>query len=92
MRTRFIAIITVGIIALTLVNNAAANALLSFIFGGVIPGTHVAIPYWAMMAAYCMATALIVSRYLEIGLAYLHKRKSSATRMAKMPRRRYSAL
>jgi hypothetical protein len=66
-----------------------ASALLSLLITGHLPGTSWAIPFWAMMAIYCLLITVIVTRYVEDAFAF--RRANRATpHKSHMPHRRYS--
>jgi hypothetical protein len=64
------------------------NTALSLMLVGNVPGTSIAIPFWAMMAIYCTIAALIVASYTESLIVNHRMRKATSKR--RMPRRRYS--
>lgn len=92
MKKKFIASIIASLAVLILVDGKAANILLSFVLVGVVPGTHIVLPYWVMMAGYCTVITLIVAYYLEITLKFYYRHKVIPAAKPKMPRRRYSTL
>lgn len=70
------------------------DAILLFLLLGVIPGTHVIVPFWIMMASYCLLITVIVTLYVERSLGLVKSprssRAASKTRKGTLPRRRFS--
>lgn len=71
-------------------HQSTASALLSLLVTGHIPGTSWTIPFWMMMAIYCLLITAIVTRYVEEALAFRRDRKTLHARKSRMPHRRYS--
>ena len=92
MRKKVIASIALGAFTFVALSSAAKNILLSFFLAGVIPGTHVIIPFWFMMAVYCASISLIVASYLEIGLRHIHRQARTPVPKTRPTHRRYTAL
>ena len=72
--------------------DSIANALLGFALAGVVPGTTMVIPFWAMVALWCLVITVITTAYLETTLGFIRSHKHHHTRRARMPRRRYSSI
>ena len=92
MKKALYAVFGILIFLIVVTRGELLNFLFSFALTGVVPGTHVVVPYWLMMAAYCSLIALIATGYIERGLKYLHQQRSESVRKARMPHRRYSHL
>lgn len=67
-----------------------ASAVLSLLVTGHIPGTSWTLPFWMMMAMYCLLITAIVTRYVEDTLTIRRDAKVVHARKARMPHRRYS--
>ncbi len=65
---------------------SVANMLLSFLLGGVLPGTNIALPFWAMLSLYLLLMAVIITRsyekYRPIPTAYGKKRTTRVPKHA----------
>ena len=81
--------LAVGIVASP---TALANALLSFILLGTVPGTHITVPFWMLMAIYCGLIALIITDFVDTQLTRSQTRKPAKSQQHQMPRRRYSRI
>lgn len=62
------------------------TTLLSLVFSGVIPGTDIVIPFWAMLVIYLLMIVGIVTYFF----GGFRKPEAPTTPRARMPRRRYS--
>lgn len=71
-------------------HQTTASALLSLLVTGHVPGTSWTIPFWVMMAAYCLLITALVTRYVEGALAFRRDAKATHARKVRMPHRRYS--
>ena len=91
MNQRTVSATIIAISAILLLGGKVLNIILSFALTGVIPGTHIVIPYWAMISLYCLAITAIVTPYLE-HLIYLVYRSKKTVAKKQLPRRRYSSL
>ena len=58
-----------------LLDGAAMNLLLNFFIAGVVPGTQLSVPYWAMMTIYCLAITAIATWAIELYFAYRTKHR-----------------
>jgi len=66
------------------------GVVLSLLVTGHIPGTSWTIPFWGMMAFYCLLITLIVTLYVEDALSFKRDSKALHARKSRMPHRRYS--
>ena len=85
-------IITSAILACLIVfsRDTILNALLLFLFAGVIPGLNLTLPFWAMLAFYFLLITGIVTLYIEGVFDFLKSKKDPKSLKARLPRRRYS--
>lgn len=67
-----------------------ASSLINFFIAGVIPGTVISLPFWAMIAMYCLTITAIVTIYLETTLITRRTTKTALAHKQQLPRRRYS--
>ena len=58
-------IITSAVLALFIVlsRDVILNGLLLFLFAGVVPGINISLPFWVMLAFYCLLITGIVTLY-----------------------------
>jgi hypothetical protein len=70
-------------------HQSTASALLAFFVTGHIPGTTWTIPFWGMMAFYCLLITILVTNYVEEALTFRRDSRAVRTPAARMPRRRY---
>lgn len=77
--------------ALIITQPAILDSVLLFLVTGRIVGTSIAIPFWAMIAIYCILIAVIATRTIESLFSY-HTIEPTAKTTPRMPRRRYSNL
>lgn len=80
--------ILAGLIALS--QDGIFNALMGFLLVGAIPGTHVAVPFWAMVAFWCLVIAAVATAYIETIIRLFRSQKLMSDRRARMPKRRFS--
>lgn len=93
MRKKLIVTTAIILSALTVLSiDGIANALLGFALAGVVPGTTMVIPFWAMVALWCLVITVIATAYLETTLGFMRSHKQYTERRARMPRRRYSSI
>jgi len=71
-------------------NQEATSAALSLFVTGHIPGTSWTVPFWGMMAFYCLVITVIVTLYVEEALSFRRDSKALHARKSRMPHRRYS--
>lgn len=70
-------------------HQSTASALLAFFVTGHIPGTSWTIPFWGMMALYCLLITILVTNYVEEALAFRRDSRAAHTPASRMPHRRY---
>lgn len=71
-------------------HQSTVSALLSVLITGHIPGTSWTVPFWGMMAIYCLLITVIVTHYVEEALTLRRDSKAARSPKARMPHRRYS--
>lgn len=64
---------------------AVQGSLLGFLFSGIIPGTDIALPFWAMLIFYLVMISIVIA-YFFGGI----RKETPAPARTRMPRRRYS--
>lgn len=88
-----IIIMTICVVAVLLLSQSiVSNAVLCFILLGTLPGTHISVPFWVMMAIYSGFIALIVTDMIDYRFSHLRAAKPTKARKSQMPRRRYSRI
>jgi hypothetical protein len=65
MKKRLVLVVTSIMLLGLLLDGVAMNLLLNLLIAGVIPGTHVSIPYWAMMTVYCLGITAVIAWVVE---------------------------
>lgn len=65
-------------------------SLIGFFMTGTVPGTTLTIPFWAMMAFYCLGITAIVTLYIEDLFTVIKTNQTLATKKRHLPKRRYS--
>ncbi len=70
-------------------HQSTISALLGFFVTGHIPGTQWSVPFWGMMALYCLLITALVTRYVEEMLTFRRTAKATYSRKSRMPRRRF---
>ena len=88
MKKRFIIGIASFIVILAVSNGEIMNAILNLVLVGVIPGTSLSVPYWAMMTIYCLVISLLVTYCVERAFELHHLKQARAK--SRLVRRRYS--
>ncbi len=85
-----------GLVLFTLLNiSSIANSVVGFLLAGVVPGTTIVIPFWAMVVLWCLAITAVTTRYIETMVRSLRLRKTldnATTTQSRMPRRRYGSI
>ena len=51
-------------VAIVLSRDILLNGLLLFLFAGVVPGLNITLPFWVMLAFYCLLIAGIITLYV----------------------------
>ena len=84
-------IITSAVLALFIVlsRDVILNSLLLFLFAGVVPGINISLPFWVMLAFYCLLITSIITLYVEGVFDFLKSKKDKRSLKARLPRRRY---
>lgn len=90
MKKVFIIIGGTVLIMLAAWHQSTASALLGFFVTGHIPGTAWTIPFWGMMALYCLLITALVTRYVEEALTFRRELRAARSPKSRMPHRRYS--
>ena len=88
-------IIVVGgtlLVMLVAWHQSTVSVLLELLIAGHIPGTSLTIPFWAMMAVYCLLITALLTRYIEDAFAFRRDAKKLYSSKARMPRRRYGQI
>lgn len=58
--------IAIGIVVLFIITRPAiANAILSFLLGGVLPGVGVVLPFWVMLGVYLLLMTTVITFLYE---------------------------
>lgn len=74
-----------------LLDGAAMNVLLNILIAGVVPGTHLSVPYWAMLTLYCLVITAIATWAVECYFGYKRQKQSvSTTSKSHISGRKYS--
>ena len=63
--------------------------LVSFLMTGLIPGTSLVVPFWAMMALYCLAITVIVTLYIEDFFSFTQTNRATSAHKTRLPKRRF---
>ncbi len=87
-------IITSAILAILIVlsRDAILNSLLLFLFAGVVPGLNIALPFWVMLAFYCLLITSIITLYIEGVFDFLKSKKDPNSLKTRLPKRRYGSI
>ena len=87
-------IITSAILASVIVlsRDIILNSLLLFLFAGIVPGLNIVLPFWVMLAFYCLLITGIVTLYIEGVFDFLKSKKDKRSLKARLPKRRYNAI
>jgi len=78
----------VAILAIT--HGEYASPLVNLLVAGVIPGTTIVLPFWVMIAFYCLTITAIITMYVEGTLHTIKTHRASSARKRQLPHRRYS--
>lgn len=94
MRVKKKLIITVAVIAAlaVLTSNGFVNALVGFLLVGAIPGTKVAVPFWLMVAIWCLVITAVVTIYIESTIGFIRSQRHTQKRRGRMPKRRFGQI
>lgn len=65
-----------------------AGAVMAFLVAGQIPGTHLSVPFWVMMAGYCAIISLLVTYQVENAIK-TRRQYNLSQDSRRMPRRRF---
>lgn len=84
-----IAIIICAVLALLSIDGIA-NALIGFTLAGVLPGTHISLPFWVMVAFWCLVITAVITIYIETTTNIIRSQKQLDSRRTRLPRRRYN--
>lgn len=76
---------------LLITQDRLAAATLGFLMTGAVPGTSANIPFWAMLAFYCLAITAIITIYVEKTFI-LPRHTAPKTSKHGLPKRRYNAI
>lgn len=88
-----IIIATVVITALAaFTSNGAVNALIGFVLVGAIPGTTATVPFWLMVAIWCLTITAVITIYVESTIGFIRSHKHTRKHQAQMPKRRFGQI
>lgn len=90
MNKRTLLLIAALIALIVLTQGPVADAFLTFIVTGIIPGTSVALPFWAIVTISTMVSLIAIVVFVDDIALDRQKSKSASKRPTKMPHRRYS--
>ena len=79
-------------IAIVLSRDILLNGLLLFLFAGVVPGLNITLPFWVMLAFYCLLITGIITLYVEGVFDFVQSKKDTKSLKTRLPKRRYSAV
>ena len=79
-------------VAIVLSRDILLNGLLLFLFAGVVPGLNITLPFWVMLALYCLLITGIITLYVEGVFDFLNSKKDTRSLKTRLPKRRYSAI
>jgi len=76
-------ILAAGILTLFIITRPSiANMILSFLLGGVIPGTNFSLPFWVMLAGYLLLmTAIMTVTYERYRDSPVASKSNTANRL-----------
>ncbi|HSW90476.1 MAG TPA: hypothetical protein VLF64_00595 [Candidatus Saccharimonadales bacterium] len=80
----------VAVLAIT--QGKFTSSLINLLVAGVVPGTLIVLPSWAMIAVYCLAIATIITLYLEGTLGKARVDRSAKQHRRQLPRRRFTSI
>ncbi len=66
--------------------------VLSFLVTGLVPGTNFIVPFWGMMAFYCLLITVIVTFYIEGTILFIKTHRTAQAHKARLPKRRYHTI
>ena len=89
MKNRVIISIAGSLLLIAITNGKVLNSLLSFLLVGVVPGTSYSVPYWLMMALYCVGITILITYAVEKIYSVRHNIKKSHAK-PRPARRTYS--
>ena len=90
MKKSFILLIITVAIIVVFFEGKLFDSIFAFLIAGIIPGTSVALPFWAMLIIYGSLLGLLIA---TTTLEYYRERqvtKRLIVRRSRMPKRRYS--
>jgi len=73
-------------------HQSTVSGLLELFIAGRVPGTSLTIPFWVMIAVYCLLITALMTRYIEEAFAFRRDAKKLSARKTRMPRRRYGQI
>lgn len=82
----------IGLIAILLITQGDSAPLVSFLIAGVVPGTAIILPSWAMIIAYCLIITAIITLYVEGTLVTMRADRATKKRRQQLPRHRFSQI
>ena len=82
----------ISFIAILAITQGDSSALISLLIAGVIPGTSIIIPSWAMVVIYCLIITAIITLYLEDTLGTIRTNRAILKRKRQLPRHRFSEI
>lgn len=89
-QAKTMATFSIGFLLALLWGQGLGSAVLGLLIAGQIPGTAYSIPFWAMMAIYCLLITALLTWYIEKLIQI--KRANDETKKARLPRRRFSQI
>lgn len=89
MVSKKLSIYGVGLIILVVANHfKILSGIANFMMTGTIPSLSITIPFWAMIAVYCLIATIILTIYIESAFKFF--RTVNPSPRQQLPRRRYN--
>ncbi len=82
--------LTSFIAAIFITRSDLGLSLVGFFMTGTVPGTNFTVPFWAMMALYCLGITVIVTGYIEEIFTFIKTSREDGKKKQHLPRRRYN--
>ena len=89
MKKAFLTTLYSFIAAILITRSDLVASVIAFLMTGTVPGTSLNIPFWAMMAIYCLCITVILTVYIEDIFAIVKSQRALAAKKRYLPSRRY---
>lgn len=90
MKKALLSTIVSFVTVMLITQDRLAASVMGFLLAGAIPGTTATVPFWVMLAFYCLAITAIITVFVEDNFIGTQRSAHRAPQRSRLPKRRYA--